>query len=613
MLTAINFVKFAFAAYTVRQLQNLMKAGEIATPISMDKLANHKLGAIATGVTLLVIWITFAAGTDFSNPFVWKTALAYALAASIFTLLTFAMSFFPGFAAWLVVFVLVDLIVLLATWGRVSITGKAIEWLSKAFYEVRLLTSFEDMDFKNARGALKNENIGIVSGNSYVISQTFEGTIEHTKHADDDDIDDSTAYAWFEVSSSQASPASERGTTTCRTSGDETVCTNQASAEFYFDQAHRNIRLETDTRVHTRTYYEECKLWGESCKRSKVIFDLPEDLREDQRRQWTGSEIYIDVLPDSVSGLWTWDEISAPDRDGDGLSNAYEVDLGTDPDLWDTDGDGLDDKFEVDNREDLGCDPLAADTDGDGLSDSLEYRLQTGIDQPDSDDDGLLDGEEVYHQDLFDTDGDSNTTEWLGGWLVDDLPETAQTYWVFSDPTQADADDDGLDDKAERAFHTSPQAYNDAPRLELAGDPLAVAPDGDQAVYLEPGDTVTFDLSLDSVGPDPISAVVTLCLPDFLTNLQGGQMSGDRTPARQDAAGCYGFQWDFSGANTLQTWERVSATVTAVAANVASARGEAVVSFPYQVGDEIQDIEARVAVVLDNENPSRLHLRARGW
>ncbi len=43
------------------------------------------------------------------------------------------------------------------------------------------------------------------------------------------------------------------------------------------------------------------------------------------------------------------------DSDGDGLSNAQEIDLGTNPQLSDTDGDGLDDdselKFELDPFE----------------------------------------------------------------------------------------------------------------------------------------------------------------------------------------------------------------------------------------------------------------------
>jgi len=61
----------------------------------------------------------------------------------------------------------------------------------------------------------------------------------------------------------------------------------------------------------------------------------------------------------------------ACDTDGDGLSNAEEAELGTDPELADTDGDGLDDGAE----QEIGSDPLNADTDGDGLSDGDEVGL----------------------------------------------------------------------------------------------------------------------------------------------------------------------------------------------------------------------------------------------
>lgn len=54
------------------------------------------------------------------------------------------------------------------------------------------------------------------------------------------------------------------------------------------------------------------------------------------------------------------------DRDGDGLRDADEERLGTDPELADTDGDGLNDGDEVA----LGTSPLARDSDGDGLGDA---------------------------------------------------------------------------------------------------------------------------------------------------------------------------------------------------------------------------------------------------
>ncbi len=57
------------------------------------------------------------------------------------------------------------------------------------------------------------------------------------------------------------------------------------------------------------------------------------------------------------------------DSDDDGLSNAEEKELGTDPDVADSDGDGLSDGDEVLTT---GSDPLQADSDGDGCLDGIE-------------------------------------------------------------------------------------------------------------------------------------------------------------------------------------------------------------------------------------------------
>lgn len=58
----------------------------------------------------------------------------------------------------------------------------------------------------------------------------------------------------------------------------------------------------------------------------------------------------------------------------------------------DTDGDGLEDAIEFE----LGTDPYAVDTDQDGLTDGDEYYVfATGTLNPDSDGDGILDGDEV--------------------------------------------------------------------------------------------------------------------------------------------------------------------------------------------------------------------------
>lgn len=88
-----------------------------------------------------------------------------------------------------------------------------------------------------------------------------------------------------------------------------------------------------------------------------------------------------------------------PDSDGDGLTDADEGALGTDPNLADTDGDGLSDFDEVDNDGNAGdyqpgvdTDPLNPDTDGDGLDDGAESG--TSATNADSDGDGIGDGVE---------------------------------------------------------------------------------------------------------------------------------------------------------------------------------------------------------------------------
>jgi hypothetical protein len=87
--------------------------------------------------------------------------------------------------------------------------------------------------------------------------------------------------------------------------------------------------------------------------------------------------------------------ILAGDRDGDGLDDATEDVIGTDPDNPDTDGNGLPDGY---------CMPQVDDTDGDGIDDSV--FVCAGYD---FDGDGLSDAEEIALGTNFlvtDTDGD---------------------------------------------------------------------------------------------------------------------------------------------------------------------------------------------------------------
>jgi outer membrane protein OmpA-like peptidoglycan-associated protein len=81
------------------------------------------------------------------------------------------------------------------------------------------------------------------------------------------------------------------------------------------------------------------------------------------------------------------------DSDGDGLTDAEEARLGTNPRLKDTDGDGLTDGDEVKVYK---TDPLNRDTDFDLLSDGEEVlKYKTDPLKPDTDAGGVWDGHEV--------------------------------------------------------------------------------------------------------------------------------------------------------------------------------------------------------------------------
>ncbi len=97
------------------------------------------------------------------------------------------------------------------------------------------------------------------------------------------------------------------------------------------------------------------------------------------------------------------------DSDGDGLTDIYEIRIGTEPFLSDTDGDGINDKIEVgdnlktplDSDSDAIINALDFDDDNDGLPTILENTHDTDKDgianyiDKDSDNDGISDGIEA--------------------------------------------------------------------------------------------------------------------------------------------------------------------------------------------------------------------------
>ncbi|MFB6092082.1 MAG: hypothetical protein ABEK02_03615 [Haloquadratum sp.] len=184
---------------------------------------------------------------------------------------------------------------------------------------------------------------------------------------------------------------------------------------------------------------------------------------------------YVESISEDPDGdgLSNADEIEngtspfAADTDGDTLPDVRELSvLGTDPTKRDTDGDGLRDAQELTAPE---TDPAMADSDGDGLSDARERDLATDPTGADTDGDGISDSREIdisTSPRYADTDGDG---------LSDDVESDRGT-----DPTAVDTDGDGLSDRAERAGVTEPtvadtdgDGYGDAAELDLGTDPTA--------------------------------------------------------------------------------------------------------------------------------------------
>ncbi len=143
------------------------------------------------------------------------------------------------------------------------------------------------------------------------------------------------------------------------------------------------------------------------------------------------------------------------DSDGDGRGDAIESKL------IDSDGDGLTDQFDIDNDNPCIPSDLAGtcDRDGDGLDNATEEAIGTDPDNPDTDGDGIIDGLEG----LFDVDGDGVLNPLDPGNLDPCVPsETfptcdadndgatyAEELAAGTDPNNPDTDGDGIPDGAE--------------------------------------------------------------------------------------------------------------------------------------------------------------------
>ncbi|WP_240360320.1 adventurous gliding motility protein AgmC [Pyxidicoccus caerfyrddinensis] len=184
---------------------------------------------------------------------------------------------------------------------------------------------------------------------------------------------------------------------------------------------------------------------------------------------------------DATPATYNW-SVSV-DTDGDGLTDAEEVTLGTDPNNPDTDGDGLTDGLEVNVGD---TDPLDDDSDDDGVMDGTEDADHDGIvdanetdpNEADTDGDGLTDGLELGLTEPegddtdpahFTPDADPTTTtnplnvDTDGGSVRDGVEDANHNGRVDAGETNplvaaddTDSDGDGVDDTTEIELGTDP-------------------------------------------------------------------------------------------------------------------------------------------------------------
>ncbi|MGA9522471.1 MAG: Ig-like domain-containing protein, partial [Myxococcaceae bacterium] len=288
----------------------------------------------------------------------------------------------------------------------------------------------------------------------------------------------------------------------------------------------------------------ECSLDGSAwapCDGQLTFTDVPDGEHTLQVRA-VDSVGNVDASP----AVWTW--TATRDSDGDGVSDAEELQQGTDPNSADSDADGLPDALELAAG---GTDPRDDDTDDDGLLDGNEDADHDGLVGPgetdpvqaDSDGDGLTDGLELG------LTAPQGTGTDLAVFVADEAPGTT------TDPTRRDTDGAGVFDGFEDDNHngrvdegeTDPLNPNDDAdadgdgidndtELEIGSDPFNPDTDGDgRPDGVEGTDDPDGDGLPDVLDPDSDDDGLTDGEED--RDLDGSVNPGETDPRKADTDG----------------------------------------------------------------------------
>ena len=211
------------------------------------------------------------------------------------------------------------------------------------------------------------------------------------------------------------------------------------------------------------------QVWVNGVKTLEGGGQLP--LPTDSTEFWIGSERGTNSITGFIDEFAVFDSPLTEEQIvmlGNGFAPNYLVG-------GDSDGDGLNDNWENDYFGNLDQNG-EGDPDNDGLSNARELALTSDPSNDDTDNDGLNDGDEITAGTnllVADTDGDGLT----------DGAETDTGNFVSAsdtgtDPLVTDSDGDGATDGTEVAFQTDPNDAEDLPEGITELDTISVLPTG---------------------------------------------------------------------------------------------------------------------------------------
>jgi hypothetical protein len=500
-VTAVQMVNLMRRLITgFNTVNNLIRSGweglSVFTWMSNIGRAARAGTVVGLIVSIALTWglVLYLILTTKPNKFQTNALVAYGAAATVTTIILFALLFIPIIGPLIVLFiVLYDSITYVVcealeatghkgnTTACKGITGLITEALAKVFYTAEVVTSMDDVDYAISGPTLAYTNTGITTDNAV----TYHATVTQTVYNDTLYERDKLSHLPVGTNLSYA----EKTTVVYKLQDSATDLTNWEKPYTSWDQTitqdwHSCATLyECQTGTLSHQYNDDIRLSfadvGTGINRQlaqtflTVAYALPvkecsfgicwvDDWQKDQQHMQIGNYLYFDIFPSTLDGFYTltakdggyalaWGQSTGgsgdtgdltfprlKDADNDGLIN--KADGGSDPNdsKWDSDGDGLSDYFELSH----GTDPLKADTDGDGLSDYDEIRLGTNPLKADGDGDGLSDSVELQG--------------WTAGYQ--DAAGNVQTIHVSSDPNLADTDGDGLSDDVEYIYGLNPHA-----------------------------------------------------------------------------------------------------------------------------------------------------------